>query len=279
MLKYIYNYFVGTDVATIVARCILALIVAVFYFVAFYYAKKRNLESVTYTLVTILVVLFGLSFFDIPNFKFFVYFAIAFSSLACLVFFGQDMQRDLFRHAWTRWFSKDVVTDEYSHEDVSQSVNEIIKACQRMSKTDTGALILIADDLSDHILESGTRLNCEVSADLIETLFFPKAPLHDGAVVIMANKVVSAGCYLPLTHQTNLPREFGTRHRAAIGVTEAYPSVTAIVVSEETGIISAMHDGRIQRYLDADKLRKILNHAMRLTDNSQYSSIWGLRDE
>lgn len=279
MLKYIYNYFADVDIPTIVARCLLALVVALFYFVAFYYAKKRKLEALIYVLTTSLVALFGLSFFSIPNFAFFVYFTLGFSALACLLFFGQDFQRDLFRREWKRWFNKDMVTEEYGHEDISKSVNEIIKACQRLSKTDTGALILIADDLSAQILESGTRLNSEVSADLIETLFFPKTPLHDGAVVIMANKVVAAGCYLPLTQQTNLPREFGTRHRAAIGVSEAFPTLTAIVVSEETGIISAMHDGKIQRYLDAEQLRRILSHAMRLTDNSQLTSIWGFRDE
>ncbi|MBQ7914819.1 MAG: diadenylate cyclase [Clostridia bacterium] len=279
MLEYIYNFFADVDIPTIVARCLLALIVAVFYFVAFYYAKKRNLEAIIYVLTTCLVVLFGLSFFDIPNFAFYVYFVLGFCALACILFFGQDVQRDIFRRAWKRWFNKDMVTEEYGHEDISKSVNEIIKACQRLSKTDTGALILICDDISDHILESGTRLNSEVSADLIETLFFPKTPLHDGAVVIMANKVVAAGCYLPLTQQTNLPREFGTRHRAAIGVTEAFPTLTAIVVSEETGIISAVHDGKIQRYLDDDQLRKILSYAMRLTDNSQLTSIWGLRED
>ncbi len=90
---------------------------------------------------------------------------------------------------------------------------------------------------------------------------------------------MSAGCYLPLTQAHNLPREFGTRHRAAIGVSEAFPGLTAIVVSEETGIISAVHDGKIKRYLDANQLKAILECAMNLSDKGQEISIWGLRED
>ena len=133
--------------------------------------------------------------------------------------------------------------------------------------------------MSDTILDSGTKINAEISAELLETLFFPKTPLHDGAVVITDNKVISAGCYLPLTQAHNLPREFGTRHRAAIGVSEAFPSVTAIVVSEETGIISAVRDGKVKRYLDANQLKAILECAMRLSDKAAEISIWGLIDD
>ena len=86
---------------------------------------------------------------------------------------------------------------------------------------------------------------------------------------------MAAGCYLPLTQATNLPREFGTRHRAAIGVSTAYPDCTAIVVSEETGIISAMHDGKIKRYLDTQQLQAILDCSLGLADDSAEARIWG----
>ena len=138
---------------------------------------------------------------------------------------------------------------------------------------------MLCDNIPGAILDSGIRLDAEITADLLETIFFPKTALHDGAVIISANKVVAAGCYLPLTQENNLPREFGARHRAAIGVSESYPDITAIVVSEETGIISAMKDGQTKRYLGADKLRSIIGSAMRLTDEGEQDNIWGIIED
>ena len=91
--------------------------------------------------------------------------------------------------------------------------------------------------------------------------------------------MVAAGCYLPLSQENNLPREFGTRHRAAIGVSAKYPDITVIVVSEETGIISAVKDGKIKRYLGADQLKRIIDSAMRLTDEGEELSIWGIVED
>ena len=147
-------------------------------------------------------------------------------------------------------------------EDLNEMVDAITKTCQDLSKNDVGALIVIADSLPDSILDSGTRINADVSAELLEALFFPKAPLYDGAVIISGNKIVAAGCYLPLTQTLALPKELGTRHRAALGICETDPALTAIVVSEETGIISAMHDGKIKRYLDVETLQMVLQLAL-----------------
>ncbi|MGN1066340.1 MAG: diadenylate cyclase, partial [Candidatus Fimimonas sp.] len=195
-------------------------------------------------------------------------------SISSLLLFAQDFRRDLFRKSHKR-HSNDSSVEVLGRDELQSSVEEIIRACQKMSKTDTGALLLIADTISDSILDSGTAVNAKISADLLRTMFFPKTPLHDGAVVIMHNQVVAAGCYLPLTQENVYPREFGTRHRAAIGVSEAYPNLTAIVVSEETGIISAMHDGKVKRYLDAEQLREILYCAMGLSDEGEEEKIWG----
>ncbi|MEG1707058.1 MAG: DNA integrity scanning protein DisA nucleotide-binding domain protein, partial [Clostridia bacterium] len=89
-------------------------------------------------------------------------------------------------------------------------------------------MILISDNISDSILESGTSIDAKLSSELLETIFFPKSPLHDGAVVINGDRVVSAGCYLPLTSKLDLSKELGTRHRAAIGISESNPTLTAI---------------------------------------------------
>ncbi len=278
--EYIKQFFTNTDAVTIVSRVAIVVMTMLIFYVLFYYAKKSNMQTLIYLAMLSMVVLFALGFaLDKSVLKYFVYFVPALICAVGLVLFTQEFHRDLFRMSLKRREDKDSDDGDYGREELNDSVGEIVKACLRLSKTDTGALIIVCDDLSDTILDSGTKVNAEISAELLETLFFPKTPLHDGAVVITDNKVVSAGCYLPLTQANNLPREFGTRHRAAIGVSEAFPSLTAVVVSEETGIISAVRDGKIKRYLDADQLKAILECAMGLSDKGAEISIWGLIED
>lgn len=274
ILKFIQDFFTNGETTDIIARCLLIAVMTVVYFVVFYYAKKRNLNMLIWIVCVSLAIMFVFAFFGIPRYQIYVLVLLMLIFIASLLLFAQDFRRDLFRKSRKRWLS-DWHGEMLGREDLQSSVEEIIKACQKMSKTDTGALILIADNVADSILDSGTPVNAKISADLLRTLFFPKTPLHDGAVVIMNNEVVSAGCYLPITQENIYPREFGTRHRAAIGVTEAYPDITALVVSEETGIISAMHDGKVKRYLDAEQLREILYCAMGLSDEGEEEKIWG----
>ncbi len=271
--EFITKFFTSGSVLDIVGRVGLLLILTTVFYVLFFYAHKCNMRTLTIIAVIGILVVFGLSFVLSKGvISFVALFVLGLICIAGVVLFSQDFHRDLFRASFKRLDSE----DEYGREDLNKSVAEIVKACLRLSKADTGALIIVADDLSDTILESGTRVNAEISAELLETLFFPKTPLHDGAVVITDNKIISAGCYLPLTQAHNLPREFGTRHRAAIGVSEAFPSLTALVVSEETGIISAVREGKVKRYLDANQLKAILECAMGLSDKAAEISIWGL---
>ena len=276
MQDFFKQLFTEVDLGTLIGRGVLIVVATLVYFLFFFYAKKRNLQVYTYTMTATIVVLFALAFF-IPasELSFYVYFCLVIFAVTSLTLFNQDLSRSLFRKSIGRSLFKDGVPAHVGSEELARSAEEIVKACLRLSKTDTGALIIIADSLSDTILDSGIKVNAEITAELLETLFFPKTALHDGAVVITANKVVAAGCYLPLTQATNLPREFGTRHRAAIGVATAFPDITVIVVSEETGIISAMHDTKIKRYLDAQQLQQILECAMGVSDESAEDTIWG----
>ena len=276
MLDFLKEFFTQSDVTTIVSRVIFVVLATLVFFLFFYYAKKRNLQLFTGVVICVVVALFGLAFLISANeLAFYVYFALIVLSVTSVMLFIQDLNRNIFRLSLKRKSFKDLLPAHYGSEDLSKSTNEIVKACLRMSKTDTGALIVLADHMSDEILDSGIRVNAEITAELLETLFFPKTPLHDGAVIITANKVVAAGCYLPLTQAQNLPREFGTRHRAAIGVSSAFPDATAIVVSEETGIISATHDNKIKRYLDTKQLQEILECALGLADESAEDKLWG----
>ena len=139
-------------------------------------------------------------------------------------------------------------------------IDETVRAIQSMSKKDIGALIVLSDEnLPEGIIESGTVVDARISSQLIETIFYPKSPLHDGAMIIEGSKVNAAGCFLPLAQSEKLPKELGSRHRAALGVTSV-ASVTAIVVSEETGIISIVKNGVIKKkYADASDLKNALS--------------------
>ena len=133
----------------------------------------------------------------------------------------------------------------------------IVKAVQNLSKANIGALIVLSNgNLPRGILESGVSLDSEISSQLIEGIFIPKAPLHDGAMIINGDKIQAAGCFLPLT-QKDFPKDYGTRHRAGIGVTEV-ADVSTIIVSEETGIVSVVKRGEITRYVDSESLKRFL---------------------
>ena len=241
----------------------------------FQYAKNRNLSWLISLEAVALLGIFVLSFCNLSNYPFFFYFVVGALTVLNVFMFGQDFRRDVFRKSWKK-SGVFVANDKLGREELKKASADILRACQHLSRSNTGALIIIADDMAESISESGTKLMANVSAELLETLFHPNTPLHDGAVLITANVVVSAGCYVPLTQDLDVPREFGSRHRAAIGISENMPSVTAIVVSEETGIISAMHDGKVQRYLDAVKLKQILDYALRLTSKEAEESVWGI---
>lgn len=139
-------------------------------------------------------------------------------------------------------------------DDLRNAANEIVKACQAMSKNDIGALIVIAPSaVPQHVLETGTALNAEISSGLLQSIFNTKAPLHDGAVMVKDGRILAAGCFLPISQRSDISKELGTRHRAAIGITEE-SDVLAIVVSEETGVISVVNKGQIYRYMTPERL-------------------------
>ena len=143
-------------------------------------------------------------------------------------------------------------------EDTETVILNIAAAAADMSETKTGALIVIerGTRLGEY-MNSGTMLDANVSCELLENIFVPNTPLHDGAVIIRGNKIITAGCVLPLTANTNLSSELGTRHRAALGLSEASDAVI-VVVSEETGKISVAINGSLTRNLSETSLRKAL---------------------
>jgi diadenylate cyclase len=143
----------------------------------------------------------------------------------------------------------------------TESTEEIILAVERLASNKTGALIVIERNIGlRSYIESGVALDAVLSYDLLVTIFNHDLPLHDGAVIVQNNRIAAAACFLPLTVKPRLSKDLGTRHRAAIGITEETDAV-AIVVSEETGSLSFAHEGRIERGLTLDGLRQKIREA------------------
>lgn len=151
-------------------------------------------------------------------------------------------------------FLRNQLTQKWSAKDI----NEVILAADELAENKTGALIVFEKQvgLKDYI-ETGTQINAEISKELMENLFYKSAPLHDGAVIVGEGMVKAAGCLLNLSNKPSINPKLGTRHRAAIGITEESDALV-IVVSEESGVISLAQDGELIRYLDKSKLREIL---------------------
>ena len=181
-----------------------------------------------------------------------------FSVMAIGIFmiFQPEMRRGLEqigRSSIKGFFSTDSETD-----NTNMMINEVAKACAELAKTKTGALIVIEKETKvGDIINTGINLEAIVTAELLINIFTPNTPLHDGAIIIRGHIIKAATCYLPLTENRDISKELGTRHRAAIGVTEVSDAI-AVVVSEETGKISFVLNGEIFRALTPEKLRQML---------------------
>lgn len=157
-------------------------------------------------------------------------------------------------------------------ESISGMVDKIVRSVEYFAARKEGAIIVIERHTAlQDIVDTGTVIDAVISEDLIENLFYKGSPLHDGAVILRGERILAAGCVLPLTQNQNLSRELGTRHRAGIGITEVSDSV-AIIVSEETGIISVSKDGKLSRFLDRKALEKQLLN-MYMSDIPEDNSI------
>lgn len=156
-----------------------------------------------------------------------------------------------------RFFAR-IFRSKESLELSDSVVTQIVSACHNMTKTHTGALIVIEQEIRlNHFAETGERLDADISNQLIENIFFKNTPLHDGAMIIAGNKILAAGCILPIAQNSNLPKYLGLRHRAALGISQE-TDAKVIVVSEERARISFVSGGHIQPNVSPEKLQELL---------------------
>ena len=258
-LSGVWNNFISSS-DTMVAMIVSIVVFAVLYYYMIKFLFDNNSGSMVLLLcLTMIIGAAVLSF--VNNLNSAVYLLIpALFLIAIMVLYSVEIKRIIWAHKNAK------LTDikhgdglSYDEERIQMCISEIIRALQNMSKNDVGAIVVLSTgNVPSQILDSGVRLDSDISSELIESVFFPKTPLHDGAMIINGTKIVAAGCFLPLSQNVdNIPKDLGTRHRAGIGVTETI-DVISLIVSEETGIISIARAGKITRYADSEALKRTL---------------------
>ena len=257
-LSKLWASFTG-DKAVMVAMLVSILVFTVLYYYLIKFLVDNNSTALVVLFVMVMIIAAGVMTL-VKNISAAFLVVPALFIIATIVLYSVEIKRAL----WARRSMKLVDLKHgdgvsYDEEKVQNCITEIIKALQNMSKNDVGAIIVLSTgNVPTQILDSGVRLDCDISSELIESVFFPKTPLHDGAMIINGTKIVAAGCFLPLMQNNdNLPKDLGTRHRAGIGVTETI-DVMSIIVSEESGIISVARAGKITRYADSETLKRTL---------------------
>lgn len=195
---------------------------------------------------------------------------------AIVVVFQPELRR-LLEQIGKGNFSRLIVPAD-APDEVESMIIATVSACADMSRTKTGALIVFERrERLGEIISTGTMVDAAPSAELIKNIFFKNSPLHDGAMIVRAGRVCAAGCVLPLSGNQSLSRDLGTRHRAAVGMSESADSVL-VVVSEETGSISVAIGGMLKRHLSPDMLRKLLENELLDSEKQEKSRLAAIRD-
>lgn len=250
-------YTISHYIKTITFQDILDIIIAAYLvYQVLKIIRGTSVESVIKGIV-VLVILQYLSYFAGLNVINYVIKNVTQLGLIAILIMFQPELRKMLESLGRRNITQ-LLKREDKETDVRVMIREVVDACSSMSWSRTGALIVFERDSPlNEIITAATELDAKVSSELIKNLFFIKAPLHDGAMVIGADRIKAAGCVLPLTENEELPKDMGTRHRAGIGITESTDAV-AVIVSEESGIISFAVKGAIKRNLSPEALENIL---------------------
>ncbi len=254
-IKHIISINFGSEFGDRVFTYILQLVLYCALYYLMFKVLKNNKGTRFIPVIVFFIILTGVAFaFSYNIDSTFLVIVVAMIALIVFTMYHTEIKRSLLNSG-----SKRGKVTNLTLSGIDGVIDEIIRAVQNMSKNDVGALIVLSENnLPEGIVESGTVINADITAQMIEAVFYPKAPLHDGALIIEGVKLFAAGCFLPILENENLPKEMGSRHRAALGVTTV-ASVIAIVVSEETGIISIVKNGNVKKYADATDLKNALS--------------------
>ena len=242
-------------IAQIITPLLEMLVLAVMYYYVFLFLRgTRGWQMLVAFVVALLVLQFVTEFFHLTTLNWVLAKFTAYIAIAFIVIFQPEIRRALAELGKQHVFA--------GTQRERGLCDHLVQATLMLAERKIGALIAVEQEIGMRtIQETGTPLDARVTPELLSTIFYPGTPLHDGGVLVRENRVVAAGCLFPLSQRIELGRSLGTRHRAAIGLTEETDAVV-LVVSEETGTISIAYRGRLLRPLDEDKLRRILTRIM-----------------
>jgi len=251
-LQYLKDLFLNIRVRDIFD----ILIVAMAFYKLFMLIRETRAEQ----LIKGIFILFTLTkvseWLELYTLNFILDTAMTVGVIAILIVFQPELRRALEYIGRSRFFTRSFL--EIKSESLKEVFDEIVDAVASLSRQKIGALIVIERETGlNEVAETGTMIQGKVSSDLLINIFIPNTPLHDGAVIIKDDTIKAAACFLPLTDNASLSKDLGTRHRAALGISERSDCL-AIVVSEETGSISIAENGSLARYLDTKTLKQIL---------------------
>lgn len=239
------------------------LIVAYLIYRAIMLIRRTNSYNLAKGLVVLVVAFILAEIFQLTMIRFLIRRALELGLIALVILFQPELRKTL-EHMGSGFSSGKGIAGTETEIAIAQTV----LACEEMSASRTGALIIYERKVSlNDIMSTGTIINAEPTAELIKNIFFNKAPLHDGALIIRDGRLASAGCVLPLTRSTNLSKDLGMRHRAGIGLSEQSDAVV-VIVSEETGSISVSVEGMLKRHLSGSNLEKILRNELIIDEGS-----------
>ena len=240
------------------------IIVAYLIYKAIWFLRRTNSYNLAQGLLILLVVLWLSEIFRLTMINNLLRKAVELGLIALLILFQPELRRILERMGSSFHSGKAA-----SSTAMDMAIAQTVLACSDMSASRTGALIIFERSVNlNNIMSTGTIINSDTTAELIKNIFYNKAPLHDGAMIVRNVRIAAAGCVLPLTQSTNLSKELGMRHRAGIGLSEQSDAVV-IIVSEESGSISMAIDGMLKRHLSPPMLDKLLHSELIQDDDEQ----------
>ncbi|MBQ1459457.1 MAG: diadenylate cyclase CdaA [Oscillospiraceae bacterium] len=225
-------------------------------------AKSKRAENILKGVAIFLLALWVSQALQLNAINYVLKHIVEFGVLALIIVFQPEI-RQLLENLGSRNIRLlQLFSPEVRATELEQAIDQTVIACTEMSKTRTGVLIVFERKLLlDDVVRTGTTLDAAVSSELLKNIFFVKAPMHDGAVIIRDGRILGAGCMLPLSKNTNLSRDLGMRHRAGIGMSENSDAVV-VIVSEETGSISVALGGMLKRHLMPETLSKLLRNEL-----------------
>lgn len=233
------------------------LIVAFLIYRVIWFIRKSNFVNLAKGLLLLLLALWMSGFFRLIMINYILRKAVELGMIALVILFQPELRRLLERVGSSLNRNRSATGSV-----MNIAIEQTVQACCEMAESKTGALIAFERKIPlEAVISTGTIVNADTNAELIKNLFYNKAPLHDGAIVIRDGRIVAAGCVLPLTRVVNLSKDLGMRHRAGLGLGEQTDALV-VIVSEETGAISIAMEGMLKRHLDRDSLKKILTDSL-----------------